>query len=1067
MGKKSNVSQDDSSDESDDFQSDLDEWNKQMVLAEGLKNMKRKKEVEEITSNNNIKKEKKKKEVPRDANGHKIEKSPRYLTVKEYHRILEWVSMTDIQRANKSIIKMFNEAGYDCKKRTRYSKDYTPTSIKDFNGEMKVKLGYKVYEKVEPGGKIPAVKLIKQELHVLEVTEALQKWHNEKGHVGVHATRYALKSAHFPSFQLIIEQHIRHCTVCQLNSRGVNLIKSITPINDIEPMCRLCYDLTHLESMAKLIEAQERRDMFARLDLDEDERHTFDPEIGREHEPYLYILVVIDAFTKQVWTCKYIYDLLTETFPKIDGKPQVAKWHSDNGREFRSRFLKEFLVTVGGVEAHGLPRTPTTQGVVERVNHTFKERLAKIVSECKVGQACRWVDHLYEATEIYNNNLHRSIGMSPYVACGKYLEATDIFNTTVPAPQPGEDGYKQARYEKSPNIHDALKYDIGEKVFVDCKLSTKGKRLGIIHEAINQERPLSKKQPAGTYFKIQWIGDGPTDKEVDGSISPRTYHSGRVSKFLTHTLLAKALIDIRSNRPDDLVVPPPIIAPLETSPLQTTSSATSPPQQSTDTNITQQLSSETMDRLLAEMSQTNTPAINTLEGNDNNDMAMAANDHIDSLMDIDDYDNTGTEMALESDHDQDSSSFESDSSNISDSEDEESLPPPPATCNVAAKPRAKVKKVAAKETSTKSKVKKVAAKETSTKSKVKKVAAKEPCAKSKVKKVAAKSTKPKPKESLIDIVPAVVSNIDQLAKRQQFKAMPAVGEKRLCKTDQQTGLSKLPQLPMTLKHLTLYDETNRIISCGVLPMTLVSLNLGPLQDISKVSLPSNLLSLEFSFHRHNDPKTIKLPLTLRHLSINSIHSSQVIPSDFLPPSIIELAIDWLEDYRELPIPPDTLPKGLVHLIAPLRLHSFGHHPCLTNLTVGPGFDKTAITKPLPSLRHLTINIQDLSKLSLVEKNLTIKLINNVLEVQGTTVDIKVIDQPLRSVKLRVVDRSPRYKVHLLVTNQRNNISFLSLDKLDSIFSIFGTSYFRLYPPIIHIYFNKQTIKGYPYMSLDQ
>lgn len=54
-------------------------------------------------------------------------------------------------------------------------------------------------------------------------------------------------------------------------------------------------------------------------------------------------------------------------------------WHCDNGREFKNKVQKEFLkLFPGSKSAHGAPRTPTTQGMVERLNRTIKERISKL-----------------------------------------------------------------------------------------------------------------------------------------------------------------------------------------------------------------------------------------------------------------------------------------------------------------------------------------------------------------------------------------------------------------------------------------------------------------------------------------------------------------------------------------------------------------------------------------------------------------------------------------------------------------------------------------------------------------
>lgn len=57
--------------------------------------------------------------------------------------------------------------------------------------------------------------------------------------------------------------------------------------------------------------------------------------------------------------------------------------HSDNGKEFIGIKMQQFCHSYSIAQVHGAPRTPTTQGLVERGNRTFKENLSKILREKK------------------------------------------------------------------------------------------------------------------------------------------------------------------------------------------------------------------------------------------------------------------------------------------------------------------------------------------------------------------------------------------------------------------------------------------------------------------------------------------------------------------------------------------------------------------------------------------------------------------------------------------------------------------------------------------------------------
>lgn len=71
---------------------------------------------------------------------------------------------------------------------------------------------------------------------------------------------------------------------------------------------------------------------------------------------------VLDAFTQYCLTYGYPKKILT-----------------DNGKEFDNYDMKQFCKENGIQIAHGSPRTPTTQGLVERANRTWKENARAVI----------------------------------------------------------------------------------------------------------------------------------------------------------------------------------------------------------------------------------------------------------------------------------------------------------------------------------------------------------------------------------------------------------------------------------------------------------------------------------------------------------------------------------------------------------------------------------------------------------------------------------------------------------------------------------------------------------------
>ena len=131
--------------------------------------------------------------------------------------------------------------------------------------------------------------------------------------------------------------------------------------------------------------------------------------------------------------------------------------HSDNGKEFTGQKMKDFCETNFIKQVHGASRTPTTQGLVERGNRTFKENLSNILRE-KKAELNSWCDVLGEAAYKKNITIHAATKQIPYVAVfgtkpwketnnnGLSTENNDETSTTV---TPSSSSQKKQLEEKS------------------------------------------------------------------------------------------------------------------------------------------------------------------------------------------------------------------------------------------------------------------------------------------------------------------------------------------------------------------------------------------------------------------------------------------------------------------------------------------------------------------------------------------------------------------------------------------------------------------------------------------
>ena len=147
----------------------------------------------------------------------------------------------------------------------------------------------------------------------------------------------------------------------------------------------------------------------------------------KNNKGYRYILVVIDNFSKFVWTiplenkyAKSITDAFSQTIKTSRRKPNLLK--TDDGKEYVNKIFSELLSN------HNIKRYSrnTALGAVfaGRFNRTLRNLLKKPVFE--KGRA-DWFNELSTVTKQYNNTIHHSIKMTPNQA-GKKSNERKIYS---------------------------------------------------------------------------------------------------------------------------------------------------------------------------------------------------------------------------------------------------------------------------------------------------------------------------------------------------------------------------------------------------------------------------------------------------------------------------------------------------------------------------------------------------------------------------------------------------------------------------------------------------------------
>jgi hypothetical protein len=137
-----------------------------------------------------------------------------------------------------------------------------------------------------------------------------------------------------------------------------------------------------------------------------------DEKIAKDfNEGYRYFLVVLDVFSRFLWT-KPLKTLKAEetlaALSEIFNTRKPMKLRTDLGSEFNNHRVKRMLQNVK--VDHVLTLNEGKANYAERVIQTIKNKLGRYLEE---KETYRWIDVLPQLTNGYNHTFHRSISMKP------------------------------------------------------------------------------------------------------------------------------------------------------------------------------------------------------------------------------------------------------------------------------------------------------------------------------------------------------------------------------------------------------------------------------------------------------------------------------------------------------------------------------------------------------------------------------------------------------------------------------------------------------------------------------
>ena len=135
------------------------------------------------------------------------------------------------------------------------------------------------------------------------------------------------------------------------------------------------------------------------------------PDFAKANDGKLYILAIIDTFTKMVHMLnlksketKFITQKVDELF-SFD-KPKYLR--VDGGGEFISKQFTD-MCRRNNVKLY-VAMEPIKCAIIERFNRTFKRLLVQMM---EFNNSIRWIDFVEPCLEIYHSRKHSSLNMSP------------------------------------------------------------------------------------------------------------------------------------------------------------------------------------------------------------------------------------------------------------------------------------------------------------------------------------------------------------------------------------------------------------------------------------------------------------------------------------------------------------------------------------------------------------------------------------------------------------------------------------------------------------------------------
>ena len=257
-------------------------------------------------------------------------------------------------------------------------------------------------------------------------------------HMGRDKTYEKISSLYyFKNMARYIELYVATCSVCQSVKPPAPSKKATSPLGVIE--AARPWDLVSVDLWGP---------------------------IHRSHSANKYVLTMVDGYSKfAVISClpnKKAHTIAGALYRNLFTKYAVPeRIHSDLGKEFINKVLKEMYEFQGTTSSHTTAYHQQGNAYAERIHKFFKYAVSAYVNEDQTN----WDQYMDTLVACYNDSHHRALGVSPSeVIFGRHIGSRDI--TTVEKPKDSTVPFPQRQWAERLNV---ILYKTRELVFEKIK----------------------------------------------------------------------------------------------------------------------------------------------------------------------------------------------------------------------------------------------------------------------------------------------------------------------------------------------------------------------------------------------------------------------------------------------------------------------------------------------------------------------------------------------------------------------------------------------------------------------